>query len=123
MRQFIETYKGNADSDFWDKIMDNTVGRLGSGRFVYFSGWVLAFYYGKYGESEIRAKDIYDHSVDVPILLDNRWTNESKMVNLVGGFGGISEVIGEGYHGYKPQMSFIIYHDGKLLPVENTAEK
>jgi hypothetical protein len=118
IEQFVETYQGNVHSDFWDKIMNKTYGRLGSGSVEFISGWILGFYYGKLGRTEVRGTDIRDPSVDVPILLDNRCTGERKVVNLVGGFGGVSEVTGEGYHGYKPQMSFIIYHDGKLLPHE-----
>jgi hypothetical protein len=54
----------------------------------------------------------------VPILLDNKLAGVKTKVKIIGGFGGISEVIGEGYKAYKPQMSFIVFTDGEPLPKE-----
>jgi hypothetical protein len=59
-----------------------------------------------------------DYSISVPILLDNKLAGVKTKVKIIGGFGGISEVIGEGYKAYKPQMSFIVFTDGEPLPKE-----
>jgi hypothetical protein len=118
IEQFIETYKGNVDSNFWDKVFNERYGSLGSGRTKYVSGWILAFYYDRFGK-EIDEVDLKDEpSIDVPVLVKNRITNQTKLVDIIGGFGGVSEVTHGDFKAYKPQMSFIVYHDGKLLSEE-----
>jgi hypothetical protein len=110
--KFISTYSGNEEREFWDKIMNITHGSLGSGTTSYISGWILKFY-GLKGRVEMC--DINNEFINVPIKLDNKETGIKKMVNLYGGFGGISRTKDELYDVYRPQQSFIIYHDGSIL--------
>lgn len=110
--KFIETYEGNVDMGFWDKVMNVTYGSLGSGSTSYVSGWILKFY-GIY--DQVETCDIKEEIIDVPVKIDNKSTGVIKMVNIVGGFGGIVNETTEKYDAYKPQMSFIVYHDGEIL--------
>jgi len=109
--KFISTYSGNVDQEFWDKIMNITYGSLGSGSTSYISGWILKFY-GLDGQVEMC--DINNDFINVQIKLDNKETGIKKMVNLYGGFGGVSRTKDELYDVYRPQQSFIIYHDGNI---------
>ncbi len=110
--KFISTYSGNEEQEFWDKIMNITYGSLGSGLTSYISGWILKFY-GLNGEVEV--SDIKNDFINVPIKLDNKETGIKKMVNLYGGFGGVLRTKDSTYDTYRPQQSFIIYHDGNIL--------
>ena len=105
LRQFIETYQEKVDVDFWNKVMNITQGRLGSGSTSYCSGWILNFF-GLSGQVE--SYDIKSYSIDVPVELINEITKEKKNVNIVGGFGGVCKINGA----YRPQLSMIVYHDG-----------
>jgi len=110
--KFISTYSGNVDQEFWSKVMNIKYGRLGSGSTSYISGWILKFY-GLDGEVEV--SDIKNDFINVPIKLDNKCTGIKKMVNFYGGFGGVCRTKDATYDTYRPQQSFIIYHDGVIL--------
>jgi hypothetical protein len=112
IEKFISTYQGNPNKEFWDKVFNLKHGRLGSGSTTYATGWVLKFY-GIYGETEL--SDLKNDFIKVDIKLDNKCTGIKKMVQFYGGFGGISRIKDEQYDIYKPQQSFIIYHDGNII--------
>lgn len=103
LNQFAATYQGQVDVNWWNKIMNITHGRLGSGSTSYISGWILAFF-GLTGQVE--TCDIPDYKIDVPVVIDNKITGQMKTVNLVGGFGGIQHQ----NDAYRPQLSLAIIH-------------
>ena len=111
VNEFIETYQGRVNADFWDKVMNIRYGSLGSGSTSYVSGWILKFY-GLY--KEVESDDIKEDLIDVVVEIDNKLTGEKKDVNIVGGVTGISKIEFDEYVAYKPQMSFIVYHNGEL---------
>lgn len=111
INQFIEAYQGRVDQSFWDKIMNVRYGSLGSGSTSYVSGWILNFY-GIY--KEVEADKIKEDFIDVTVEIDNKLTCVKKDVNIVGGFTGVAKVELEGYTGYRPQMSFMVYHNGEV---------
>jgi len=106
LMKFIDTYNGKVDVDFWNQVMNLSHGRLGSGSTTLVSGWILHFFgiYGKVDTGDIKA-----YSIDVPVEIDNKLTGVKKMVNIVGGFGGVHK---DG-DGYRPQLSMIVFWDGK----------
>jgi hypothetical protein len=112
LEKFIDTFNGDVDNEFWSHIMDEVTGPAGSGSITEISGWILKFYglTGRFTYDEIN-----DGFFNVPVKIDNKQTSEKKIVNIIGGFGGTSIVIDEEFIAYRPQMSFIVYHDGKLL--------
>lgn len=103
LRQFINTYNENVDVDFWNRVMNITYGRLGSGSTTYVSGWILNFF-GLSGKVE--SDDIKNDSIEFPVEIDNKLTGEQKTVNVIGGFGGVNKTDGA----YRPQMSMIVFH-------------
>lgn len=132
IEKFIDTYNGKVDKEFWDKIINIEVGTIGSGRTSYYSGWILRFF-GIYVDPPIKSAEpepkptnyfetekkigvsydaIKSYNIDVPIEIINRMTGFNKTVNLIGGFGGVRKDEFDGYIAYRPQMSFIVFHDG-----------
>jgi len=105
LAQFIETYKGKVDVSWWNRVMNISSGSLGSGSTTYVSGWILTFF-GLSGK--VDSGDISSESIDVPVEIDNKLTGIKKTVHIVGGFGGVHKDQGA----YRPQMSFIVFHDG-----------
>lgn len=106
LNKFIDTYNGKVDVDFWNKIMNITHGRMGSGSTTFVSGWILNFF-GIY--NRVDTDDIKSYSIDVPVEVQN--FNDGgciKNMNIVGGFGGVNKEDGA----YRPQLSFIVYWDG-----------
>ncbi len=112
LHKFIETYNGNVDVDWWNKIMNITHGRIGSGSTSYVSGWILKFLNH---QDKVDIGDISNYNIDVPVKLDNRLTGVKKMVNLVGGFSGVNKSVINGNNAYRPQMSMIVFWDGVEL--------
>jgi hypothetical protein len=101
--QFIETYQGNVDTVFWDKVMNIKLGSLGSGGpSKKVSGWILAFYNqnGEIDRGSVDCKCI----IDIPVELDNHRTGVVKVVRLRGTFGGINLTDGS----YRPQLSMVV---------------
>ncbi|CAF1252400.1 unnamed protein product [Adineta steineri] len=112
--QFIETYQGNIDSEFWNKIMDiEHVGGGRSGRMAgkYVSGWFLRLCYGLHTKSSCEIKQIKLNSLNVPILVNNEITNESKICYVMGGFHGVESSDGR----HKPVMSLGIIEDTSTI--------
>lgn len=109
LEKFISTYLGNSEEEFWDKIFNLRDGSFGSGSTTFSSGWILKFY-GIYNEIELA--DLENPYIKVDIKIDNKKTGIKKIVQLYGGFGGISRISDDKYDMFKPQQSFIIYHDG-----------
>jgi hypothetical protein len=141
IEKFIDTYNGKVDKEFWDKIINIEDGSAGSGSTDYYSGWILRFF-GIYidppaklsTESEptkpkpfrlffekpkigVDYYDIRSYNIDVPIQIVNYMTGIKKTVSLVGGFGGIRKEEFDGYIARRPQMSFIVFHDGNEAPL------
>lgn len=103
--QFISTYNGKVDVNFWNQVMNITHGRIGSGHTEYVSGWILKFF-GIY--DQIDSGDIPSYSFEVPVKIDNKMTGQKKTVQVLGGFGGVHKEDGA----YRPQLSMIVFHDG-----------
>jgi len=108
LEKFIDTYKGNVDVEWWNKIFNFTHGRLGSGGCTYVSGWFLNFFYGL-GSTKVDPSDIKARTLKVPVEIDNKLTGVKKDVHIVGGFGGVTKI----ENAYRPQMSMIVYWDGE----------
>lgn len=139
IEKFIDTYNGKVDKEFWDKIINIEVGGIGSGSTSYYSGWILRFfgiyvdppiksltesesdsafrYTGRKSKTGVDYDDIKTYNIDVPIEIENYLTMIKKTVNLVGGFGGVRKDEFDGYIAYRPQMSFIVFHDGDEAPL------
>jgi len=104
--KFIDTYIGNVDVEWWNKIMNLRFGRLGSGRTKYVSGWILKLF-GL--EGEIESNEIPNYSFNVPVVSINKLTNIIKTVGLVGGFSVVNYTNGA----YRPQLSMITLSKAK----------
>lgn len=107
LTQFLNTYNGKVDVEFWNKMANITHGRLGSGSTTYVSGWILHFF-GIY--KQVESDEIKGYNFDFPVEIDNKLTGEQKTVSLVGGFGGVNVTDGA----YRPQLSMIVFHDGNM---------
>jgi hypothetical protein len=57
IEQFIATYQGYVDYNFWDRIMNEKHGSIGSGSTTYISGWILSFYLAAVGKSHVEASE------------------------------------------------------------------
>jgi len=101
--QFIVTFKGTPNKEFWNKIMNFRHGSLGSGSTTYVTGWILKFFFGV--SSEVDTGDIPKYQMDFPIEIINMLNGgQRKTVYLIGGFGGVNYANGA----FRPQQSFII---------------
>lgn len=109
INEFVESYQGRVNKDFWDKIMNIRHGSIGSGSTSYVSGWILKFY-GIY--KEVDCGDITEDLIDVTVEIDNKLTGVVKDVNIVGGFTGVNITEFDGYITHRPQMSYMVYSNG-----------
>lgn len=110
--KFIDTYIGEVDVEWWNKIMNIRFGRLSSGSTSYVSGWILKLF-GLDGE--IESDDIPNYNFNVPVVINNKMTGFIKTVSLVGGFSGVNYTNGA----YRPQLSMIILSKAKdIRPIE-----
>ncbi len=104
--QFINTYDGKVDVLFWNTIISTNERRIGSGRQTetYMEGWISHFVQ-RYGKVSIDS--LMNHKTDVPIELENNVTGETKKLNLIAGFTGITHDLV--LDAYRPQMSIVLY--------------
>jgi len=107
LNNFIKTYKGDVDVDYWNKIMNFKQGRLGSGSTTFVSGWIINFFGFEAGQ-EVDVGKLPDRFFDVTVKIDNKLTSIIKNVSLIGGFGGVNYSNGS----YRPQLSYAVYYDG-----------
>ena len=121
LRKFIDTYDGNPDVDWWNRIFHSQRERIGSGGDYeeYLDGWILHFV-GKYGRCT--SESIRDYYIDVPVHIDNKMTGEIKTVRLVGGLGGLHTMSLDGRMAYRSQTSMIVVHDPSNKDDQTDAE-
>ncbi|CAF0985131.1 unnamed protein product [Adineta ricciae] len=108
--QFIDTYQGNVDQEFWNKVMDiEHVGGGKSGKMsgTYISGWFLRLCYGLHSKSDCEIKQIKLNHLKVAVEVNNEVTNESKTCYLLGGLHGIDSRDER----HKPVMSLAVIDD------------
>jgi hypothetical protein len=106
LAKFIDTYQGNVDLDFWNKVVHRE-GSGGSGmRGPFFSGWLVHLF--GYEEKTDR---VQIEEIDVPIKIDNRFRKTVTDVKLIGGFRAVSR---EG-HCFRPQLSMAIVEEKKVM--------
>jgi len=108
LREFVNTFQGQVNVEWWNKVMNITQGRLGSGSTSFVDGWILNLF-GLYSKTE--TCEITGYSFDVPVHLENRRTGTKKDLNIVGGFGGVNSRPSEGRLAFRPQLSMIVFHD------------
>eukprot|EP00698_Gefionella_okellyi_P008310 TRINITY_DN2058_c0_g1_i3.p1 TRINITY_DN2058_c0_g1~~TRINITY_DN2058_c0_g1_i3.p1 ORF type:complete len:369 (-),score=68.38 TRINITY_DN2058_c0_g1_i3:2108-3169(-) len=108
--KFLDTYRGQVDVEWWNRVMNHTHGRIGSGSTTKVSGWILEFY-GRDAATAIDVDDIPNFYLDVKIKIDNHLSGEKKDVKLVGGFQHLNKtVLPGGGEAFRPRTSLIIYH-------------
>lgn len=85
LEKFIDTYQEKVDLEFWNKIVDEKRGRLGSGSTTKYTGWLINFF-GYEGETD----EVKIENIGFDIEIDNKMTGVVKNVRLVGGFKAVS---------------------------------
>lgn len=113
--QFISTYDGKPNVNFWNTIVSTREEQIGSGGEIatYVKGWILHFF-GIYSESDIDR--IPDYSIDVPVELYNEFTNETKNLKIFAKF--VSSSCAQGVDGvamYKPDIGMCIFHPNEQV--------
>jgi hypothetical protein len=82
-QQFIDTYQGNVNRKWWNKVMDITHGRQGSGSITYIDGWIIHLY----GLNRRSTRPSFKR-LSVPVKVENHLTFEKYDININGGFSG-----------------------------------
>ncbi|CAF0844368.1 unnamed protein product [Adineta steineri] len=110
LNEFIKTYEGKVDVEFWNHIADSKRGRLGSGSIEYISGWILKLFYEINGKNpeQIMAADIKLDSIHVPVEVENHCTCLKKTCYVLGGFYGVDSTQD---HIHKPVISLAVIED------------
>ncbi|CAF0922465.1 unnamed protein product [Adineta steineri] len=110
LNEFIKTYEGKVDVEFWNHIADAKRGRLGSGSTEYISGWILKLFYEINGNNpeQIMAADIKLDSIHVPVEVENHCTCLKKTCYVLGGFYGVDSTQD---HIHKLVMSLAVIED------------
>lgn len=120
--QFLLTYKGKPNVEWWNKIMNFELGRGGSGWSgkELISGWILKFYYEHYDEKYIDYDEIKNSLFSVPVKTTNEGTKEIRHMNIIGGFTGTCYENGV----FRPQLSISIFEkEDKKNNVKNLTIK
>lgn len=101
--QFIDTFQGKVDIDFWNKVMSQQGARAGSGYTTVVDGWLLTFLVGTY-KQKWEIDDIPSLRFNVPVDVDDNGF-EFK-VRVLGGFTGV--IRDEATNTYYPQHSLSV---------------
>ncbi len=119
INQFINTYQGKVDVDFWNKLVDWKDGFGGSGMRVKnsdISGWILAFFpYDKYNSpiiqgSKVKPSNLPNATFQVPVIYAPGFGKKSYNLTFLAGFSGINYENGS----YLPQRSIVVANNQKL---------
>lgn len=91
LRKFLDTWDGNVDINFWNRIMATEEKRIGSGGQTQttIEGWILHFF-GEYERMDL--DDVPDYSISVPIELENKLTGTKKDLNIIANWLSVSKV-------------------------------
>jgi hypothetical protein len=116
--QFIETYKGNVNRRFWNKVCDIKREKIRTGNgctpslsrtrtsFQHLTGWLAKLF----GTKEILAENLTKVSLPciyVPVELINSWPEGNTLCHIVGGFHGVYSTENR----YKPVMSLSVIEE------------
>jgi hypothetical protein len=110
--EFIKTYQGNVNHNFWIKVCDINrdtsfiYGGGGSGKVI--TGWVLQLF-GLKADDVCDPADIKLSNIRVPVQLEDEETGKLTQCYIVGGFHGIYST--ENRH--KPVMSLSVIQEIK----------
>ncbi|CAF1260523.1 unnamed protein product, partial [Adineta steineri] len=107
LNQFIDTYQGKVDNEFWDKIFNIEHFGLGSGSWTKLTGWFLQLCYGLHTKESCNIDEVQLDTVVTLVEFESEYTNEKKMCYVAGGFHGVESR--DGWH--KPVMSLAIMDD------------
>lgn len=91
LNQFVNTWDGKVDVDFWNRIMTTEEKRIGSGGQIQttIEGWILHFF-GEYERMDL--DDVPDYSISVPVELENKLTGTKKDLNIIANWLSVSKV-------------------------------
>ena len=110
--EFIKTYQGNVNKEFWIKVCDITrdtdirYGDGGSGKLI--TGWVLQLFGLKAGDV-FDPEDVDLSNIRVPVQLEDEKTGKVTKCYIVGGFHGIYSTDNR----HKPVMSLSVIQEIK----------
>ncbi|CAF1573212.1 unnamed protein product [Adineta steineri] len=107
--EFIQTYQGNVNNQFWDTIFDikHTKDESNQSNGMYMNGWFLQLCYGNHMKQTCFMSCIELDSLIVPVQVENEHTNTSKTCYLIGGFHGVRSYNEQ----HKPVMSLVVIDD------------
>ena len=91
LKQFVDTWDGKVNVDFWNRIMATEEKRIGSGGQIQttIEGWILHFF-GEYERMDL--DDVPDYSISVPVELENKLTGTKKDLNIIANWLSVSKV-------------------------------
>lgn len=104
LQEFLNTWDNKINIDFWNKIISINEKQIGTSGLsqTNIDGWLLHFY-GIY--TRIDLDDVPDYSYSVPIESLNRFTNETKQMEIKSSWISISK---PDEYTYKPDIGFYI---------------
>ena len=124
LEEFVKTYSGQINKDFWNNIFCDDYARNGSGSVITISGWILAIFpYDKndkkllknhYSKLKVSVEDIPNYAAKVPFQLVLN-DNTSHAMEFIAGFANVLNENGM----FRPQLTAAIasndYEQMKIL--------
>ncbi|UJR37591.1 hypothetical protein I4U23_030289 [Adineta vaga] len=107
--QFIQTYQGHVDNQFWDTIFDlnHIKDESNQSDGISINGWFLRLCYGIHLKQTSFMTSIQLNYLIVPVQFENEHDNTSKTCYILGGFHGVYSYNEK----HRPVMSLVILDD------------
>ncbi len=86
--KLLETFDGQPDLPWWDKIMNQQRGRLGSGSTTHFSGWFLQFYLATFDQISVERNAFNLDHASVDVAVENYAIGQKYKVKVCAGWFG-----------------------------------
>jgi hypothetical protein len=112
LKQFVDTWDGQVDVEFWNRILATKEKLIGSGgqTQTMIEGWILWFF----GEYEFMDLDnVPDYSISVPIELENKLTGTKKNLDIVAGWLSVSKMNDYSHYVFKSDLGLAIIENSK----------
>lgn len=87
---FVDSFDGRVDRDWWNRVMDGQKGRLGSGSTIYYSGWIRELFLPTFDCPRATFDMFLTKTPEVSVHVESFASGYQYQVKVMAGWNGVS---------------------------------